>query len=270
MAGLTEPRSSSARLATVWRGTAPEAVVRGHVAVVDSSGTVIAAVGNIDSVTTLRSAVKPLQAMAFAEVYQQLGCAQDELAIGCASHEAAPDQVAVVARLLGNLGLDESALSCGAQRPYDQMGAAQQLVAGTPLRRIDNNCSGKHAAMLGACIGHNWPVLGYAESAHPLQQRISADLARLSGCDMVTAPWGIDGCGLPTYALPLSGLARAFAAGSQDPLFRRCQEAMAAYPQLIAGSGRLDTVLMNLLPDRITSKGGAYAVWAHKFDRSQK
>ncbi|HWF58336.1 MAG TPA: asparaginase [Candidatus Dormibacteraeota bacterium] len=57
------PGPSPAHLATARRGTALEAVVRGHVAVVDAAGCLLGGAGDPSAVTTLRSCVKPLQAL---------------------------------------------------------------------------------------------------------------------------------------------------------------------------------------------------------------
>ena len=43
------------------------------------------------------------------------------------------------------------------------------------------NCSGKHAAMLSACVAAGWPTAGYLERDHPLQQAIEARLAEAAG-----------------------------------------------------------------------------------------
>src|SRR5437764_1012802 len=53
---------------------------------------------------------------------------------------------------------------------------------------------------------------GYAEAGHPVQREVQAALESLSGTAIPDARRAIDGCSVPTWAMPLSGLARAFAA----------------------------------------------------------
>jgi L-asparaginase II len=237
-------------------------VVRGHVAVVDGAGTILGAAGDAGTVTTLRSCVKPLQALPFVRhAVDQLRASDEELAVACASHNGEPVHVETVLRLLGRLGLDEAALSCGPQLPMDQESARAILAAGKEPSRVHNNCSGKHAGMLAVCTVWGWPIDGYAATGHPLQGEIRRTMGALGGVDLETAPAGVDGCGLTTQGVPLSVLARMFAAATTDAGFRRCQDAMTAHPYLVAGRGRFDTALLIAAGHDLTAKGGAAAVW---------
>jgi L-asparaginase II len=257
------PFSQPAHLATVRRGTALEAVIRGHVVVVDSRGGVLGAAGDPNAVTTLRSCVKPIQALPLVGVASdhQLDVSDAELAIACASHGGEPAHVAVVLQLLGRVGLGEEALTCGPHLPMDDEAAQAILAAGGRPARLTNNCSGKHAGMLAVCAARGLPVAGYAAFDHPLQAEIRGLMGDLAGLDVESSPVGVDGCGLPTHGLPLSGLARMFAAASVDRGFQRCQAAMAAHPHLVAGRGRFDTALLDVAGSTLTVKGGAAGVW---------
>jgi L-asparaginase II len=240
---------------------APEAVIRGHVAVVDSTGRVLAGAGDPGAVTTLRSCVKPIQALPFVSQAAALDVTDAEVAIACASHGGEPAHVEAVRQVLGRVGLDEDALSCGPQLPMDDAAAWAVVAGGGGPRALTNNCSGKHAGMLAACVASGWPVAGYADFGHPLQVEIRATMSSLSGIDIDSAPRGIDGCGLPTHGLPLSALARMFAAAGREAGFERCQGAMAAHPHLVAGRGRFDTALLAVVGTGLTVKGGAAGVW---------
>jgi L-asparaginase II len=237
-------------------------VVRGHIAVVDARGRTLSGAGDPSAVTTLRSCVKPLQALPFVRhAAAQLGVSTEELAIACSSHNGELVHVETVLRLLNRAGLGEAALRCGPQQPMDQESAWAIMAAGQQPGRIHNNCSGKHAAMLAVCTVRGWPIDGYAAAGHPLQAAVREVMGTLGGVDLDSAPAGIDGCGLPTYGVSLGVLARMFAAACADAGFRRCQDAMAAHPYLVAGRGRFDTALLGLAGRDLTAKGGAAAVW---------
>lgn len=238
--------------------------MRGHVAVVAADGTLLAAAGDPAALTTLRSVVKPVQALPFmAGAAAALGATAEEIAVVCASHEGEPRHVAVVRGLLGRAGLDESMLSCGVQWPYSESATRALVRAGESAGRIHNNCSGKHAGMLCACVHNGWPTAGYAAHDHPLQMAIRRDMSELAGVDLDLAPYGIDGCGLPTYGLALHRLAAMFAAASaRGGDFARCQDAMAAEPFMVGGTGRFDTNLLGWLGTSLTAKSGGSAVWA--------
>src|SRR5919202_1744212 len=165
----------------VRRGGVVEAVHRVHVH--DSGG---ASYGD-DVVCFLRSSLKPIQAVPLADAYDDLG--DDELAIACASHQTEPAQLDAARKLLARAGATVDDLENGPQE-------------GRPEGKLGHNCSGKHAGMLATCRANGWPFAGYRLPEHPLQQRVT----ELVGVD----PGGVDGCGVPTFALPLSAMAAPF------------------------------------------------------------
>jgi L-asparaginase II len=233
------------------------------VAVVDVSGKVLRSAGSAHAETTLRSCVKPLQALPFLRLAaDRLGAGDAEIAVACASHQGEDAHIATVRELLARAHVPEEALGCGSQLPSDEATARRLLASGGVPRPIHNNCSGKHAAMLATCAVMAWPLDGYMEPGHPCQQAVSAALQAMLGVDLDLAPRGIDGCGLTTYGVPLSAIAHSFPAASSDPAFRRAQDAMAAHPYLVAGSNRFDTALLEVAGDRLTAKIGGAGVWA--------
>jgi L-asparaginase II len=207
---------------TVQRGDVVEAVHRVHVRSTD--GTAL----GYDVHCFLRSSLKPIQAIPLLEAHDDLE--PDELAIASASHQAEPAQLEAVRKLLSRAGAGSDDLECG---PQD----------GRPEGAVGHNCSGKHAGMLAACRAHGWPLHPYRELLHPLQQRVAA----LVG----PADVAVDGCGVPTFALPLSGMA-ALLATTPEPI----AAAMRQRPELVGGKGADDTDLMRALP-AWTAKRGA-------------
>ena len=252
-----------ATLATAWRGGVAEALYRGHVAVVDSSGTTVSALGDPDAAAPLRSCAKPLQALPFVEMAMDAVAATEaELALACASHNGEDEHVATARGLLVRAGVSESELECGPQLPTDEATGRRLLASGGVPLPVHNNCSGKHAAMLATCVVKGWPRAGYIDRDHPVQQAVTATLSRHLELDLDAVPWGIDGCGLPTFGVPLSALARAFAGAQRgDAGFRRCQDAMTAHPFLVAGTGRFDTALLACCGATLSAKIGGAALW---------
>src|SRR5262249_27465423 len=204
---------------TVLRGETAESEHRVH-AVAVQDGQVVASAGEAELVTFMRSAAKPIQAMPVARAREDLD--DRDLAIASASHLAADDQLAAVRALLAKAPATEDDLECG---PFE----------GSTLR---HNCSGKHSAMLALCRAEGWPIEGYRLPDHPCQQAGLAEVARLAGTDDVRT--GIDGCGVVTFALPLTRIAIAFAG-----VDGRVADAMRAHPQLIRGPRAVDPVLMH-------------------------
>jgi L-asparaginase II len=219
---------------TVERGTVVEAVHRVH-AVAVRDGAVAESAGDPALVLFLRSAWKPLQAVPLVEAYPDLTDA--EIAIACASHQAEPEQLAAVRALLARAGATVDDLENGEQE-------------GRPDGRLGHNCSGKHAGMLAVCRAHGWPTRGYRLPEHPLQRRLAAEL----DAALETA---IDGCGVPTFAVTLADAATLLL---RTPA--RIADAMRARPDLVGGSGAIDTALMRALPGWIAKRGAEGLVCA--------
>jgi L-asparaginase II len=222
----------------VERGGVVESTHRVHAVRVDA-GEVTQAWGHAGLVTFMRSAAKPLQALLLARVYETL--TDEELAIASASHGAAPEQLQAVKVLLARSWSSEDDLECG---PVD----------GSRLR---HNCSGKHAGMLAVCAARGWLREGYRLPDHPLQKEIARLMVDVAGLE-TTPPTAVDGCGVVTFALSLTEMARGFARLGAEELegAERVVSAMVALPELVEGPGRTATEVMKELPGAI-AKGGA-------------
>jgi L-asparaginase II len=242
-------------LVEVWRSGFLESVHRGSMVVLDAAGSVLAAAGAVDRPVLPRSSNKPMQATALlAAGWRPRSTA--ELAIGAGSHSGEDAHRALVAGMLAAAGLDADALGCPPALPSHEGTRARWLVERRAPERLAMNCSGKHAAMLSACVAAGWPTEGYLEPAHPLQQAIEARLRWAAG-EPVTAVV-VDGCGAPQHALSPLGLARAVLglveapAGSHE---RSVADAMRAEPWFVAGTGRQDTALMGAVPGLLVKAG---------------
>ena len=255
-------------LVEVLRGAAVESRHRGAFALVDADGRAVLSCGDIETPVYPRSAVKALQALALVETgaAERFGLAQDELAIACSSHSGEPGHVATVAHMLARAGLDPSALRCGAHWPIHQPSAQALARAGGEAGALHNNCSGKHAGFLCVACAERADQAGYLDPNHPVQRLVRSAIARVSGFE--PGPPAIDGCSVPTWAVPLKNLALAFArfgSGHGLPPQRaqaaaRLRAACAAYPWHVGGTGRFDTEIMQRLGARVFVKGGAEGV----------
>jgi L-asparaginase II len=264
-------------LVEAMRGGVRESAHCGAIAVLDADGAVVAAIGDIERPIFPRSAVKVLQALPLVEsgAAEQLGLDDEELAIACASHNGEPAHTAVVARMLGKAGLDVSALECGTHWPYRESVQREMAAAGREPNALNNNCSGKHAGFLclacrlGAGLDLREYARGYVAPGHPVMRAVTAALQATTGFDLEQAPRGIDGCSIPTFAIPLRPLAHAFArvgtgiglAPGQARAARRLREAVARHPFMVAGTDRFDTKVMQKLGERVFCKVGAEGVF---------
>lgn len=201
----------------------------------------VAEAGNGALVTFMRSAAKPLQALPLAVAREDLSV--EQLAIACASHLAAEEQLGAVRSLLALAPAREDELECGPPQ-------------GSPARPILHNCSGKHAGMLALCRARGWPSEGYRLAEHPLQRELLAGLAGAAEIPADGIGTAVDGCGVVTFALPLERMAFAFSRLERLDGGPMVAAAMRAHPTLIRSEGAPDTMLMQKLPGW-TAKGGA-------------
>jgi L-asparaginase II len=266
-------------LAEVRRGSIVESWHHGAIVIADPDGKVILNYGDADLLTSTRSTIKPIQALPLitSGAADHYGLTPRELAAVCASHEGEPIHTETAAAMLARVGLDESALRCGAQVPYSTETAHQLERDGLPFNQLHNNCSGKHAGMLVTAMHRGLEIEDYVAPAHPIQRDIIKALARL-GDLQETLPTAIDGCSAPTFGVPLRALAVAAArlanASSEDAAqvviepelaaaARRIVNAMIAYPEMVGGTkGRFDTELMRAAHGKLIAKVGAEAVYS--------
>lgn len=248
------------------RGPLVESLHRVSVAVTRTDGALVAWAGNPDQVTFWRSAAKPFQLLPLIEDggIAAFGLDRAMIALAAGSHNAEPIHREVAARWLAALGLTEADLACGGHPSLWPALADKMIhddIVPTPLW---SNCSGKHSSLLAQARLHGWPTAGYEEIGHPVQQRVAATIAEWSGLAPEALQWGVDGCTAAAVALPLHGMALAYArlGVTDQPALRTVREAMMAEPHLVAGTDRLDTILMQAWPGRVIAKLGAEGVYS--------
>ena len=259
-----------APLVEVLRGGTVESRHAGRAAVVDATGRVLFAVGDVEAPVFTRSTIKALLALPLVETgaADRLGLSDAELALVCASHGGEPVHADTVAAMLRKAGQTPDCLECGAHRPTSRAGQEALVRANAAPSVLHNNCSGKHAGFVCLARDAGLDPAGYVRAEHPVMRRALASVAAVTGVRLDACPVAIDGCGIPTHAIPLRalahGLARFGSGAGLEPdraaAARRLRDAVAANPALVAGSGRFDTVLMQRFATALFVKMGAEGV----------
>ncbi len=259
-------------LAHVVRGDTVESIHRGHFIVIDGEGRTIASAGDPSTVTFFRSACKSLQAMPFitSGAADHFGFTEDEIALAVASHSGERVHVETAARMLSKCGLSESDLRCGSHLPFNEAEAHRMIAAGEKPTQLHNNCSGKHAAMLAFAKHVGADLATYEMASNPVQTAILECVAQFTEIPIDDIATAVDGCAAPNFAVPISAMAKSFnkliyPPPSFDPntrdACRRIVSAMIKYPELIGGTNRLDTMMMQAARGKLISKVGADGVW---------
>jgi L-asparaginase II len=255
------------------RGEMIESVHFGAVVVSDSNGRLVAWHGDPGLITTLRSSAKPFQALPLIEHGGQIAfqLTLREIALICASHHGTDEHVAVLQSIQAKTGVQETDLLCGVHNPYDPETAEALRRRGEKPTPSRHNCSGKHTGMLAygrLKYGEDKPspTVPYIDRTHPVQVDIRHTLAQMCDLPDEGVALGIDGCSVPTFAVPLRNAALALArlcdpkAGLPEARAEACRvvvEAMTGHPDMVGGPTSFDTQLIRATGGRVLSKGGA-------------
>ncbi|KAF6822047.1 l-asparaginase ii [Colletotrichum musicola] len=245
-----------------------------HAAVVDADGKLLYAVGDPSRITLARSAAKPAQALAVLETpgFDRFGFDDADLALMCASHSSEERHIERARSMLARVGAAESDLRCGGHPSINPDITRAWIKADLEPTAVYNNCSGKHAGVLGGALALGAGFDGYHLPDHPIQIEVKKAVEDLSDLDETEVSWAIDGCNLPAPGLPLSSMGRMFAAfaraadeaqheGSSAPErtqhMARIFNAMSGYPEMVGGEGRFCTLLMEAYGGTLMGKVGA-------------
>jgi L-asparaginase II len=266
------PQLAGMPLVGVLRGGLIESVHRVALCALDARHDLLLSAGNTEALVYLRSAAKPFIAAAAvrAGVVVRYGLDQRELSVMCGSHAGERFHIVAVRSILRRIGLDESALQCGADLPYNVEARAALEAAGTAPAPIYHNCSGKHAGILALCAILSADPATYMEPSNPAQRYILDFCARLSDERADSLILGIDGCGIPAYATTLRNVALAYTrfatlAGISDDTaaaLRQVRDAMLAFPEYMSGTGEFDASLIHAGERELVCKGGAEGIHA--------
>ena len=251
----------------VTRGEIVESRHRVHAAVIGDDEVLVGAARDVGLVSLWRSCSKFFQVLPLLSSggFDELGWGDRELALACASHGGEPEHVALAGEMLAALGLEEGDLACGPHEPLSPRGAKLWRDSGQPLSRLHNNCSGKHAAMLARAKTSGWATRGYEQAEHPVQRACVGEVSAWTGVPIDDMPLAVDGCGVAVMALPLDRMALAYArwaraVHSGDELPTRVATAIRRNPDLLGGTDRFDTVMLQETQGAVIAKVGAEGV----------
>jgi L-asparaginase II len=246
-------------ITVLQRGEITESVHRGDLAVVGDGGRLAASLGEPDRLISLRSSVKPFTAVAVVAAADEAGLTLDDemIALASASHAGSDQHTAVAQRIIDTFELDPAHLVHG--RPQSARGGNGDLLA--------HMCSGQHLSLLLLAKARGFDPRGYDSFDHPVQRELRAVVGELLSVDLQSAPWGMDGCAIPTSAVPLQAAAegaRRWANPSDKlvperyrALLERVRFAAVSHPRLISGDGFLDTDLIRGGDGVVVAKQGA-------------
>lgn len=257
-----------APLAVEIRGNMTDLTHFGWLAVVDENSKVIYSVGDPDDLVFYRSASKPVQALpAIAHgLDRKYGLTEEESTIFAGSHAGEEFHVNALKSIFEKSGMQEDMLVMKPAVPAYTAANEARIRAGLPGRKFYHNCAGKHAALMLLQRELTGSVEGYWEMGAACQLEVQRTIEIMSETNRVEL--GIDGCGVPVFAVPIKGIACAFknlAAPEKiaDESLQQAAETFVPrihkYPHMMRGTDYLCTDINRI--SNIVGKGGANGVY---------
>lgn len=263
-------RSRQPLIVEVLRGGAVESSHQVLAVIADSRGLLHSFYGNHDFLTFPRSAIKLLQAIPLVEsgAVEKFGLDDKMLALACASHAGEKQHLLVAGQWMEKLQAKEDLLHCGPAWPFHEPTKHEMIRKNLQPSRVLHNCSGKHLGIISTCLALGENPVGYHQWEHPSQKRLRKVLTELTRYEHERALWGVDGCAIPSYAVPLQaiaiGMAQALGAQAGEArkvALKRLIDAVRLHPQLVGGQGDFVSKAIEVTRGRVLVKSGAEGVY---------
>lgn len=265
-------------IAAEYRGGILENTHQGVVCVIDQDHQTIYAKGPTSHPTFYRSAMKPIQAIPIfkTDVMERYELTDEEAALFTASQRGEPYHQDALERLTRKLNISEELLVCSASYPLNEQPKQAYIWQHKAQRRLFHNCAGKHLGFLAYAREMGYDVHTYEQLKHPIQQEILHYVAELAQIPVEEVRTGVDGCGVPVYAVPLKNMAISYLNFAAPELINDCDtanavrkidEVMHAHPEIVASHHFVCSVLLE--DDNIIAKGGAQGVYCLSLKREK-
>lgn len=254
----------------VLRGPVVESLHQVMAVVVNEAGGLTNYWGNPNFLTYPRSAIKMLQALPLIEsgAADKFGLSDKHLALACSSHAGEKEHLSALMEWMEKTQLKETCFACGGHWPRNEASMHDLVRKGQKATPLCNNCSGKHLGILTTSLHLGEDIVGYEQYNHKAQQRLRKVLSEVTKVDHAKVAHGVDGCGIPTYALSLQAIAVGMSSlinpkenPTRKAAAQRLLGAVKTQPVFVAGSGEFATAVVEKSQGRAVVKGGAEGVY---------
>ncbi len=202
-----------------YRGNIVENVHCGSIAIVSSTGDTIAYLGDIEKQTFMRSASKPIQVLPtlLAGLHRRFNLTDEDVAMFNSSHWGSNHHIFVLEEISRKTGINPEDMIMKPCSSTSASALAAKLTDRTKLHprqgqsKLQHCCSGKHFSLMLLQRELTGKPDGYHLKDSPVQQQIINFISMLSQTPTYKIGLGIDGCGVPVFALPLRSIAMSYA-----------------------------------------------------------
>lgn len=248
----------------------PDLTHFGYISVVDEHSNVLYHVGNPDEMIFYRSSSKPIQALPVIARHldEQYGLTEEETVLFSGSHAGESFHIDALKSIMKKADLTEDMLIMKPAVPAYAPANEERIRQGLPPSKLYHNCSGKHAALMltQRALGGN--VRDYWKTDAVVNDEIMRVISIMSEFPKENIQLGIDGCGVPVFAVGMKNIAIAYKnlacidTISDDTIMdaaSRYVPRIHKYNRMMRGTGYLCSRI-NEDPN-IIAKGGANGVY---------
>ncbi len=197
-------------LVNEYRANTLECFHYGSIAICDEHG-LVHSVGDADFMCFYRSSSKPIQALPFLVLGldKKYGLTDEEISIMSGSLWCGPRQVELVKSIMQKADISYDTLIMQPCYPLGHSYELDLIAAGEKPSKLYHNCIGKHLSliMVQRELGDE---RDYYKEDSAVQRMILRDIAEFSDFPQERIELGIDGCGVPVFAVPLHNMATSF------------------------------------------------------------
>lgn len=259
-----------APLARECRGKTLDLTHFGYLVIVDENSKVLYSVGDPDDIVFYRSASKPVQALPVIArgLDRKFGLTEEETTIFAGSHAGEEFHIAALESILNKTGLREDMLVMKPAVPSYTPANEARIRKGLAPRKLYHNCAGKHEALMLLQRELGGEVRDYWKEDSPAQREIKRVVAGMSEFPEERVGVGLDGCGVPVFAVGMKNIAIAFKNLACPDKIADPELAAAAaryaprihrYPNMMRGINMLCSDIN--FDGAIVAKGGANGVY---------
>ena len=248
-----------------------ECVHYGAVCMLNERDETVFSKGGEDWMCFYRSASKPIQALPVLArgLHKKYGLTDEEAAIFSGSHWGDEEHVRVCESILEKTGLREEQMVMLPTYPVRPANRDALLRANMPPRKVYHNCSGKHLGLMLLAREVGDRVEDYWRRDSRAQQIVAQTVALVSQTSPEQMRVGVDGCGVPVFAVPFRNIARSYRNLVRPEMIADERVAQAAsenlarlhaYPNMLAGKDLVCSIVAS--DGDLLGKSGALGVYA--------
>jgi len=254
-----------------YRGKLLDNIHVGYICVVDEKSNVIGHTGNPEEFVYYRSTAKPIQALDTIALGldKRYNVTEEESILFASSHAAESFHVDALLSIMKKTAITEDMLIMLPASPTNKPANEERIRSGLPLRKIYHNCAGMHMSLMLIQRELGGDILDYWKEDALVNSVSMKTISVISELPERNIGIGIDGCGVPVFAVSMKNAAVAFknlacidtikdeklssAAEKYIPLFNK-------YNRMIRGTGFICSLINK--DTNIIAKGGGAGVYA--------